>query len=271
MTCTDEARSVAITGAAGAIGSTLRRGLRGRFTALRLSDVRPMTVEVEGEEIIRAELADLDAVREAVRGTDAVVHLGGIPTEAEWPSILAVNVAGTVNLFEAARLEGVRRVVFASSNHVVGYHRRSHPADASTFFRPDSRYGVSKLFGEGVGRLYADKYGLSVVCLRIGSFQPKPIDARMLSTWISPRDTVHLVERALLAPDIHFDILYGVSANTRAFWRNPRAKHFGYAPRDNAEDYAGAVLELPEAEIDRQFHGGSFCSMEFSGEPSRIE
>ena len=223
----------------------------------------------------RADLKGFAQVREMVAGMDAIVHLGGIPTEGDWDAILLNNIQGTYNVFEAARVEGVRRIVFASSNHATGYHRRSRRIGPDAETRPDSRYGVSKVAGEAIGRLYADKYGLEVVCLRIGSFQPRPIDARMLSTWISPADMVRLTACSLEAEPVHFEILYGVSANRRAIWDNPAAARFGYRPEDDAEKFADELLAHGKAAAEpvgeRMFHGGSFCAMEFAGSRERID
>ena len=266
---------VLITGAAGNIGGVLREGLRGVYPALRLSDIKPLGAAREGEELVQADLRDLAEVEAVMAGVDAVVHLGGVPMEDAWAPIHEVNIIGCYHVFEAARRQGVKRVVFASSNHVIGYHRRSERIDDTAMFRPDSRYGLSKLFGEGLGRLYADKHGIACVALRIGSFQPKPKDLRMLSTWISHRDMVRLVRRALEAEGVHFEIVYGVSANDRNWWDNPGAARIGYAPQDNAEDHAEEILSQmapeDEPEIERTFHGGPFCAMEFSGDPSKIE
>lgn len=266
---------VLITGAAGRIGRVLREGLAGRYPVLRLSDIAPLGQPGRGEEIVPADLADLAQVEAAVRDVDAVVHLGGSPEEAPWAPILNNNIVGCYNLYEAARRAGVKRVVFASSNHTIGYYRRERRIAVDEPPRPDSRYGVSKVFGEALARLYADKHGIGAVCLRIGSFQPRPLNVRMLSTWISHRDTVHLVACSLEAPDVHFEVVYGVSANKRNWWDNPAAARLGYKPRDNAEDYAAEIFaqQAPEdePEIERLFHGGPFCGMEFTGDTDRID
>ncbi len=169
----------------------------------------------------------------------------------------------------------MRRFVFASSIHVVGFYRRERVVGVGAPVRPDSRYGLSKVFGEALGRLYADKYGLGVVCVRIGSFQPRPADVRMLHTWISHRDMVEFTRVALEAGDIHFEVFYGVSNNQRALWRNGAAERFGYRPKDNAEHFAAEILarHAPEDEPDvaRLFHGGEFCALEFAAEPDAID
>jgi hypothetical protein len=173
---------ILITGAAGEIGTVLRAGLAGSYSLLRLLDVRPCANAGKGEEAVVADVTDLDAVTAATRDIDCVVHLAGVPREGPWNQILPKNVAGTYNLFEAARRSGVKRVIFASSNHVIGFYRVGNKVDENALVRPDSRYGVSKVFGEAVGRLYADKHGLSVACLRIGSFRDAPKNARELRT-----------------------------------------------------------------------------------------
>ena len=265
-------KRILITGAAGLIGDALRQALRGAYPLLRLTDIRPLTAARAGEECARADLHDFAAVAAAMRGIDCVVHLGGVPKEGPWEVVLDANIAGTYNVFEAARLAGVKRVVFASSNHVIGFYRTGRTVGTDEPPRPDSRYAVSKVFGEALGRLYADKHGMSVACLRIGSFRERPQDARQLATWISPRDMAQLVRCAIDAPPYDFIVLYGVSANTRSRWDNSEAQHIGYRPRDNAEEYA-AQLALPPADSSDPavaFHGGSFCAIEFNNKINNI-
>jgi uronate dehydrogenase len=266
---------VLITGAAGTIGRALREGLRGAYPVLRLSDIAPLGEAGPGEELVPADLRDLAQVEAAMAGVDAVVHLGGMSVENTWEIVHEANIVGCYNVFEAARRQGVRRVVFASSNHAIGFHRRSKRIDDTAMFRPDGNYGLSKLFGEGLGRLYADKHGIACVALRIGSWQPKPKDLRMLSTWLSPRDGVHLFRRALEAPGLHFEIVYGASDNDRGWWDNPGGARIGFAPQDNAEVFAeemeAQMAPEDEPEVERAFHGGPFTGMEFSGDPSKIE
>ena len=208
-----------------------------------------------------------------MEGIDCVVHLGGIPREAPWNAILPNNIEGTYHVFEAAREKGVRRVVFASSNHVIGYYRAGFAAGVHEPPRPDSRYAVSKVFGEALARLYADKHGLSVAALRIGSFRERPQDWRQLSTWLSPRDMVQLARCCIDASAFHFLVLYGVSANTCARWFNPHAAAVGYQPEDNAEDYVSELKEPAPGAHDPAavFHGGAFCGLEFSGDIARID
>jgi uronate dehydrogenase len=265
-------KHILITGAAGLIGNALRQALRGAYPLLRLTDIRPLAAARPGEECVRADLHDFAAVAATMHGIDCVVHLGGVPREGPWEVVLDANIAGTYNVFEAARMAGVRRVVFASSNHVVGFYRADSIVGTDEPPRPDSRYAVSKVFGEALGRLYADKHGMSVACLRIGSFRERPQDERQLATWVSPRDMAQLVRCAIDAASYDFIVLYGISANTRSRWENSAAAGIGYQPQDNAEEYA-AQLALPPADGGDPaavFHGGSFCAMEFTNKINNI-
>src|SRR6202012_5368654 len=195
--------------------------------------------------------------------------------EDSWEKIRDINIDGCYNVFEAARQAGVKRVIFASSNHAVGFHRRDRMIDDTVALRPDSRYGVSKVFGEAVGRLYADKHGLSVACLRIGTFRnpDRPADSRQLLTWISHRDMVQLVRCCIDHPPYHFITVYGVSNNLRSRWDNSNVKSLGYQPQDDSEKFAAEILaeDVKENEIAAQFHGGFYCPMEFFGGTSETD
>lgn len=264
---------VLITGAAGEIGRVLRAGLYDGRRPLRLLDIKPQAAARTGEECVTADLADMAALQHAVRDIDCIVHLAGVPREGPWDAILPNNVIGTYNVFEAARMAGVRRVIFASSNHVIGYYRAAHRIGNTAPPRPDSRYGVSKAFGEALGRMVADKYGLEVACLRIGSFRARPEDARQLATWISHRDMVELARCCIEAPAFHFLVLYGVSNNARNRWENPDAPRVGYRPVDNAEQYAAELVAKtpPAGDPAADFHGGAFCALEFAGDARQID
>jgi uronate dehydrogenase len=250
---------VLITGAAGAIGSCLREGLRPHVRELVLTDVRELE-PAANERFVHADLADRGAVLRAVQGVDAVVHLGGIPTEAPFDDLLGPNLIGAFNVFEAARREHVPRVVFASSNHAAGFYPVERTLSGEEPPRPDTLYGVTKAYGEALGRLYCDKFGLEVACIRIGSFAERPRRVRELSTWLSPGDTVRLFAACLSARTLGFSLVYGASANTRLRWDLSPARELGYAPQDDAERYAddlGGDL-LP-------FHGGSFTDRDIGG------
>jgi uronate dehydrogenase len=271
------ATRVLITGAAGGIGRCLHRALAGRYALLRLADRAPiMPVAGTGqgqEETLLGDLSDPALAAEAVRDIDCVVHLAGIPKENTWDAILPNNIVATISLFEAARAAGVRRMVFASSNHAIGYHDASRALGIDEPVRPDSRYGVSKVFGEALGRMYADKYAMTVACLRIGSFRERPEDARQLSTWIGHRDMAELVRCAIEAPDYGFAIVYGVSANTRAKWASPDAARLGYVPAQDAEAWAAELESIAPAAGDpaARFHGGAFCALEYVDAPEGRE
>jgi uronate dehydrogenase len=235
-------RRVLVTGAAGLIGRTACAGLAARGWKVRGLDKVPLDgVDGLAEPPVLADIADADAVRRATEGVDAVVHLAGMATEAPFEEILSANIEGTFHVFDAARRAGVPRVVYASSNHAVGYVPRSALVTADVPPRPDTYYGVSKIFGEALGRLMADRYGLEVVCLRIGSWRQYPTSVRELSTWISPADGVRLLAAALTAPGVDFAVVYGISANTRAWWDLAPARALGYLSVDDAEEYAGRI------------------------------
>jgi uronate dehydrogenase len=250
---------VLITGAAGAIGLCLRDGLRPIVDELVLSDVRAVT-PVANERFVPADLADRDAVVAAVRGVDAVIHLGGVPVEVPFEQLVGPNLVGNFNVFEAARLAGVQRVVFASSNHATGFYSVQQTLTGREPTRPDSLYGVTKVYGEALGRLYVDKFDLQVVCVRIGSFAPRPRQLRELSTWLSYEDAVRLFAACLSAPNVGFRVVYGASANTRLFWDLTSARELGYEPQDNAERYAA---ELDDEVYELQ--GGAFTAREAGG------
>ena len=238
---------VLVTGAAGRIGTVLRGGLPERGWALRSLDVVPLTEVRPGEEHTVADVTDLAAMVDAATGASAVVHLAGIATESTWPAISHANIEGTYCALEAARRSGVRRVVLASSNHATGYTPRPGQGlltEADAPHRPDTYYGVSKATMEALGSLYVDRYGLDVVCLRIGSALPEPTALRHLSTWLSPADTVGLVDAALRAPSPGFAVIWGVSGNTRRWWDLTAARALGYDPQDDAEPFAEALVEV---------------------------
>lgn len=261
---------ILLTGAGGDIGRRLRPMLREIYGAVRVSDREPLRDLYPGEEFIQAELADPVAVGRAMEGIDGVVHLGGFSVEGPWQTLLKSNIEGCYNVFEAARAAGVQRVVFASSNHAVGFYTREQSIDHTVSVRPDSRYGVTKAFGEALGAMYADKFGLRVTCLRIGNVGDAPIDRRRLSIWLHAADLMQLVRIGLEHPDVQYEILYGASDNARAWWDNRRAHELGYRPQARSEDFAAQVLdraETPDAIGDR-YQGGAFCSQEFGAGPA---
>jgi uronate dehydrogenase len=263
-------RTVLITGAAGGIGTRLRRLLKGVYPHIRLSDIRPLPDLAAHEAFVEADLADLAQVEKAVAGVDGVVHLGGVSVEHPWDAVLNANIVGCYNLFEAARRQRVKRIVFASSNHAVGFYPRARKIGVDAPVRPDSRYGVSKAFGEAIGALYAYKHGLRVTCIRIGNLADAPVDRRRLSIWIKPEDLAQLIRIGLEHPDIRFEIFFGASANERAWWDNEPAFRYGYAPTGRAEDHAADALAaqqaLPADRVGDWYQGGPFCSSEFDAD-----
>ena len=264
-------KTLLITGAAGNVGGHLRRELRGTYR-LRVSDIQPIHDLAPNETYMPGDIAKLADMRRITKGVDAIMHLGGFPAEGDWENILRANIIGLYNLFEAARLNGVKRVLFASSNHAVGFYRRDQTIDHRVYPKPDSRYGLSKVFGEQVGSLYADKYGMEVFCMRIGNVNPVPVDKRRLSIWISPRDLAQLVTVGVENPNISFEIVYGVSNNRRSWYDNANARRLGYRPQDDSEPYAEDVLakEKPGEARSEIYQGGTFTSAELGGDPTRV-
>jgi uronate dehydrogenase len=250
-----------LTGAAGKLGSVLRPRLKRYADIVRVSDIKDLGPALAQEEVTCCELSDKTAVHALVAGVDAIVHLGGVSVERPFEEILPANIQGTYNLYEAARRHGVRRVVFASSNHVTGYYRQGEVIDASAPTKPDGYYGISKAFGEQLSRFYFDRYGIETVCLRIGSSYPEPTDRRMLVTWLSYDDLEQLICRALFVPDVGHTIVYGMSANRDAWWNNKQAAVLAYAPVDSSERFRAGLESAPPLPADDPagwYQGGSF-------------
>lgn len=233
-----------LTGAAGGLGQVLRERLKPLATVLRVSDIADLGPAREGEEVVRCDLGDKAAVHALVDGVDAIAHFGGISVEGPWDPILNANIVGVFNLYEAARKHGVKRVVFASSNHAVGFYRQDQRIDADDPMRPDSLYGVSKCFGESLSRFYFDRHGIETVCLRIGSSFPEAKDRRMLRTWLSYDDLVQLVTKSLNTPKVGHTIVFGASRNAGRWWDNRKAAHLGFEPKDSADGQRPRVESL---------------------------
>ena len=251
-----------ITGAAGGLGAELRRRLRPHCQALRLSDINDLGQAAAGEELMPARLEDADAVLALLQGVDAVIHLGGVSTEQPWATVLQANIIGVYNLYEAARKQGVKRVVFASSNHVTGFYRQDEVIDTRAPVRPDGLYGLSKAFGENLSRLYFDRWGIETVCVRIGSSLPEPRDRRMLATWLSYGDLERLMLACLSAPLAGHSVIFGMSDNTTTWWDNRHAAHLGYRPQDSSEPFRAAT-QARQPQLDTTdpvviYQGGGF-------------
>lgn len=254
--------AVLYTGGGGRMGTVLRAGLAGEFDRVVLYSRRDIADLHPNEEVVLGQLDDVDALTESMAGIDVVLHFAGIADEAPFPDIADSNVIGTWAVFEASRRAGVPRVVYASSHHIVGAYPAGQRIGTDDPVRPDSFYGLSKVFGEGAARLYHDKWGLETVCLRIGAFRPEPEDLRHLSVWLSHRDGTELVRRSVLADDVGFLIAYGVSANTRGWWENGEAASaLGYRPTDDAEDFAETLAGTAEP----VHQGGPFADPSYRG------
>ena len=264
-------KTILITGATGDVGTHLRRELATKYN-IRASDLRPLK-KVGKEAFARADISKMSDALRITKGVDAIVHLGGYSVEGPWEGILHANIVGCYNVFEAARRNGVRRIIFPTSNHAVGFYKRSMTIDHRVYPKPDSRYGVSKVFGEALGSLYADKYGMEFLMIRIGNVNPVPIDRRRLSIWVSPRDIAQLVRIGVEHPGIRFEIVYGISGNKRAWYDNSNAYRLGYKPKDNSESYAPEVLARKEPDGDpvaAAHQGGVFCAVEEVPNPAPL-
>jgi uronate dehydrogenase len=241
-----EYERILITGAAGSLGTHLRAGLPHLADTLRLVDIRPMGGAAAHEEVVECDLADRDAAFAAVEGCDAVLHFAGHPREQTFEEILKDTLPATYHVYEASRLLGVKRVVYASSIHAVGFHDVDSVPDTEVRHRPDTFYGLTKTFTEDLASLYWDKFGLESVCLRICSCFPEPADRRMLWSWLSFADCVRLTEAALTAPRVGFSVVYGTSDNAQKGVSNNQASHIGFRPQDSADGFAEAVRARTE-------------------------
>jgi uronate dehydrogenase len=253
-----------LTGAAGGIGKLLRERIKPWADIVRVSDIADLGAAREGEEVVQCDLADGAAVRALVEGVDAVLHFGGISTEHKFEPIMQANILGVYNLYAAVHQLGVRRVVYASSSHVVGFYRNTELVDAQAPLRPDCLYGVSKCFGESLSRYYFDRFGIETVCLRIGSSYPEPKTQRMMTTFLSYDDLVELVRCSLFTPRVGHTITFGTSDNDSKWWDNRHASHLGYRPADSSRDFAHlfpASAEWPDpADVTKVFQGGPFIT-----------
>lgn len=253
-----------LTGAAGGLGKVLRERLRPYANILRLSDIGDMAPAAgPHEEVVHCDLADKAAVHQLVEGVDAILHFGGVSVERPFEEILGANICGVFHIYEAARRHGVKRVVFASSNHVIGFYKQDQHLDASCLRRPDGYYGLSKSYGEDMASFYFDRYGIETVSIRIGSSFPEPANRRMMSTWLSYDDLTHLLERCLYAPDVGHTVVYGMSNNRDLWWDNSLAAHLGFQPKDSSEVFRDKVEAQPMPAADdpaRIYQGGAFVA-----------
>ncbi len=253
-----------LTGAAGGLGKVLRESLKPYARVLRLSDIAPMAPAVDAsEEIQLCDLTDKHAVHQLVEGVDAILHFGGVSVERPFEEILGPNISGVFHIYEAARRHGVKRVIFASSNHVIGFYKQDQTLDARSPRRPDGYYGLSKSYGEDMATFNFDRYGIETVSIRIGSSFPEPQNRRMLSTWLSFADLTQLLERSLYTPDVGHTVVYGASNNPNLWWDNRYAAHLGFAPKDSSEVFRDKVQAQPMPAANDPsmiYQGGAFVA-----------
>ena len=253
-----------LTGAAGGLGKVLRERLKPFARHIRLSDIANMAPAIdESEEVVPCDLSDKQAVHQLVEGVDAILHFGGVSVERPFEEILGANISGVFHIYEAARKHGVKRVIFASSNHVIGFYKQDQTLDALSPRRPDGYYGLSKSYGEDVASFYFDRYGIETVSIRIGSSFPEPQNRRMMSTWLSFDDLTQLIECSLYTPNVGHTVVYGVSANRDVWWDNSQAAHLGYKPKDTSEIFRAKVEAQPMPAADDPamiYQGGAFVA-----------
>jgi uronate dehydrogenase len=270
-----------LSGAGGQLGTVLRTALIERGYDLRSAGgSRPLVPMTDGEDVMHGDLRDPVVVDRLLAGVDVLIHMAGTSVERPLPEIIENNLRGLAEVYEGARRHKVRRIVFASSNHAIGMHPVDAKLGLDCDFRPDGFYGLSKMWGEGLARMYWDKHGIESVCVRIGSCVAKPQEFRHLSTWLSHDDLLQIVERSIAAPELGFVVVWGVSGNTRSYWNNggkngeidEGAKRLGYEPRDNAEDFAAEILAKPNPldAIGQRYQGGSFACIDYTPDDKRV-
>lgn len=255
-----------LTGAAGRIATCIRPAVAERVASLLLTDVVHVPPTHPNETSVTTDLRDQSSVESCFRSADGVLHLGGISDEADFHDLAEVNIVGTYHVLEAARRSGVRRVVYASSNRTTGFYSTADTVDPQLPVRPDGLYGVSKVAGEALGQLYADKFGLEVANLRIGSFGQEPGDERQLSTWLSPADCIGAFLAAMTVEALRFTTFYAVSRNTRCWWDLTAGYDIGFEPQDDAERYAGQPVDHSVA-VGPQ--GGRYATPQYTLERQR--
>ena len=256
---------VALSGAGGQLGSFLRPALLERGVDLRSAGGRhPLQKLRPDEDISHGDLRDAGAVDRLLQGVDVLIHMAGTSVERPLPEIVENNLVGLHAVYEGARRHRVKRIVFASSNHAIGMHPVTERLGLDCDFRPDGFYGLSKMWGEGLGRLYWDKHGIETVCVRIGSAIERPTEPRHLSTWFGLDDLLQFVDCCIKTPDVGFLVAWGVSNNTRSYWQPTGCERLGYRPVQNAEDYAAEILRRPNTlnEVGQRFQGGSFAAID---------
>jgi uronate dehydrogenase len=254
-------RPVLLTGASGALGRHLAKALSAAGWTLRLTDIAPFPDPVPaGSSFTQADLNDGMAILKLAEGCGMILHFGGVSTEHPFEIVLGPNLRGLYHIYEAARREGAR-VLFASSNHSIGYHERDVKLDDDCQFMPDGFYGLSKAYGELMGRMYWMKHGVENVNVRIGSCFPEPINNRMLSTWLSYADLTKLCVRATLTEKTGSCVIWGASKNSRTFWGHDARETLGWEPEDSADPYAGQLASKVSGNpVEERYQGGAFAA-----------
>ena len=264
---------VALSGAGGNIGRILRVALQQRGIDLRSAGgSKPLEPLHVGEDVMHGDLRDAAVVDRLLEGVGVLVHMAGTSVERPLPEIIENNLVALHQVYEGARRHKVRRVVFASSNHAFGMHASDARIGLAADVRPDGFYGLSKVWGEAMARMYWDKHGIEGVCLRIGTTMGRaPENFRQLSTWMGTDDLVQLVMRSIEAEDVGYAAVWGISANTRAYYDLSEGNAIGYAPTQNAEDWAAEILKQPNPldPVAQRFQGGQFVTIDYTPLESR--
>ncbi len=259
-------RPVLLTGASGALGRQIAAYLGGKLGwTLVLTDLAPFPDALPaGSRFVRADLQDGVAILRMAEGCGTILHFGGASIDRPFEEVIGPNIRGLYHVYEAARRERAR-VVFASSNHSIGFHERTETLDDDCQFMPDTYYGLSKVYAESMGRLYWFKHAVENVNVRIGSCFPEPVNARMLSTWLSYGDLCRLCERATLAPKVGSCVIWGASNNARSFWRHDARELLGWVPQDSADAYAGQLAGKVSGDaVEERYQGGGYAAVEYS-------
>jgi uronate dehydrogenase len=259
-------RPILLTGAAGTLGRAIAAALGAKGWVLHLTDIAPFPDRLpENARFERIDLNDGVALLRLAEGCGSILHFGGISVDRPFEEVLGPNLRGIYHIYEAARRERAR-VVFASSNHTVGFHERTTTLDADCDFRPDSFYGLSKCYGELMGRLYWDKHGVENVNVRIGSSVPEPVDARMLASWLSYPDLIRMMERCVLAERTGHAVIWGASANSRmTWWRHDHRGRVAWSPQDSADPFAGQLAGKVSGDpVQERYQGGAYPAGDYS-------
>lgn len=263
-----EVGPIMLTGASGKLGRALAPVLAARGWAVRLTDIVEFPDALPaGASFTKVDLCEGVPLLRLAEGCGTILHFGGVSVDRPFEEVRGPNLEGLYHVYEAARREKAR-VVFASSNHSIGFHERTTVLDGDCEFRPDSFYGLSKVYGEMMGRLYWDKHGVENVNIRIGSCLPQPVDARMLATYLSYGDLGRLIERCVVAEAVGHCVVWGASANSRmTWWRDDERERLGWTPRDSADGFARQLEGVLSGDpVQERYQGGAYCANGYSRE-----